>query len=97
MTILKKAVSFHEEGHLASLLSVRVSTNLVIAAGLFCFMEIKPRHLKLSDFSALGIIRLLTIYNIICYLKKHSRIIHCDKANYCRFNWSKILSKISFL
>ena len=52
MTILKKAVSFHEEGHLASLLSVRVSTNEVIAAGLFCFMVIKPRHLKLSDFSA---------------------------------------------
>ena len=33
-TILKKAVSFHEEGHLASLISARVSTNEVIAAGL---------------------------------------------------------------
>ena len=53
VTILKKAVSFHEEGHLASLLCVRVSTNEVIAAGLFCFMEIKPRHfMKLSDFLA---------------------------------------------
>ena len=52
VTILKKAVSFHVEGHLASLLSVRVSTNEVIAARLFCFMEIKPRHSKLSDFSA---------------------------------------------
>ena len=52
VTILKKALYFHEEGHLASLLSVRVPTNEVIAAGLFCFMEIKPSHLKLSDFSA---------------------------------------------
>ena len=55
MKILKKAVSFHEEGHLASLLSVRVSTNEVIETGLPCFnisMEIKPKHLKLSDFSA---------------------------------------------
>ena len=47
VTILKKAVSFHEEGHLASFI-----TNEVIVAGLFCFMEIKPRHFKLSDFSA---------------------------------------------
>ena len=30
VTILEKAVSLHEEGHLASLLSVRVSTNEVI-------------------------------------------------------------------
>ena len=53
MTILKKAVSFDEEGHkLASLLSVRVSTNEVIAAGLFCFMEIEPRHLIRSYFPA---------------------------------------------
>ena len=53
--ILKKAVSFHEEGHLASLLSVRVSTNEVIEAGLSLFQHIygdKPRHLKLSDLSA---------------------------------------------
>ena len=33
VTILKKAVSFHDEGHLASLLSMRVSTNEVITAG----------------------------------------------------------------
>ena len=52
VTILKKAVSFHEEGHLASLLFVRVSPNEVIAADLFCLMEIKPMHLKLSHFSA---------------------------------------------
>ena len=32
VTILKKAVSFHEEGHLASLLSVRLLTNEVIVA-----------------------------------------------------------------
>ena len=47
MTILKKAVSLHEEGHLASLLSVIVSTNEVIAAGLPLFQHIygdkKPR------------------------------------------------------
>ena len=53
VTILKKAVSFHKEGHLASLLSVRVSTNEVIAAGLFCFMDIKPRHLIRLDFPAI--------------------------------------------
>ena len=40
VTILKKAVSFHEEGHLASLLSVRVSTNEVIAAGFSLFQYI---------------------------------------------------------
>ena len=40
VTILKKAVSFHEEGHLASLHSVRVSTNEVIAAGLSLFQHI---------------------------------------------------------
>ena len=49
VTIFKKAVSFHEEGHLASILSVRVSTNEVIVAGLFCFMEIKPRHSQISQ------------------------------------------------
>ena len=36
----------------ASLLFVRVSPNEVIAADLFCLMEIKPMHLKLSHFSA---------------------------------------------
>ena len=40
VTILKKAGSFHVEGHLASLLSVRFSTNEVIAAGLFCYLVI---------------------------------------------------------
>ena len=35
-----------------TILKMAVSTNEVFAAGLFCSMEIKPRHLKISDFSA---------------------------------------------
>ena len=46
MMILKKAVSFHEEGHLASLLSVRVSTNKFIAAGLSLFQHIYGEKTK---------------------------------------------------
>ena len=40
VTILKMAVSLHKEDHLASLLSVRVSTNEFIAAGLSLFQHI---------------------------------------------------------
>ena len=53
MTILKNAVSFYEEGQLASLLSVIVSTNEVIAAGLSLFQHIygdKTKALETLSF-----------------------------------------------
>ena len=61
MKILKKAVSFHEEGHLASLLSVRVSTNdQVIEAGLSMFQHIYGDKTKaLENFRFLSYSRMI--------------------------------------
>ena len=62
--ILKKAVSFHEEGHLASLLSVRVSTNEVIEAGLSLF-----QHIYGDKTKALETLRFLSYSRMIAKKK----------------------------
>ena len=66
VTILKMAVFFHEEGHFASLLSVRVSTNEVIAAGLSLFQNIYGDKTK-----ALKTLRFLS-YSRMIAKKKHN-------------------------
>ena len=62
--ILKKAVSFHEKGHLASLLSVRVSTNEVIEAGLSLF-----QHIYGDKTKALETLRFLSYSRMIAKKK----------------------------
>ena len=63
--ILEKAVPFHEEGHLASLLSVRVSTNEVIEAGLSLF-----QHIYGDKTKALETLRFLSYSRMIAFKKK---------------------------